>query len=360
MTRTLLAIVLVAAAAPGAVADVPAPAAPRTAPATPVTDDAPAVGRHTPPAEATAGGAIELVADAPVSGAAPVLHYRSAGAATWTDVELTRRPDNRWVAQIPGAAAAPPAVEYYIDRGGAAVFASAASPHAIVVRAGAGSRRKTQDLARVHGRRSRVHVTGEWVDYGSTKLDNRDFADRYYRIDADFSYRLLAYPIEGIRIGYTRLIGKTADCSTTCQEVEAGYKVGGWVELGLGPTAGIHVDARMIVLATAAGFTVGGRGELRVGSADGSHVALGGEYAADVGATAFFRLGWDTVPRVPMAATIEVATLPSSDRQTGVRLIYDAFVPVAPGIRAGLRAGYASRDQRVGGFTAGGGMTFDF
>jgi hypothetical protein len=324
------------------------------------SDDVPAVGTHVPPAEAAAGAAIELVADAAANGPAPILHYRPVGAVTWNELELARRPDNRWVATIPATAAVPPGVEYYIDRGDAPVFASPAAPFAVVVRAAAADERKAIDLARVRGKRSRVHVTGEWVDFGETTIGDQDYSDSYYRIDADFAYRLLAYPIEEIRVGYTRLIGSTAQCEGGCREVEAGYKVGGWFELGLGVTQGVRVDGRLLVLATAEGFAIGGRGELRVGNGDGSHVAFGGEYAADVGATGFFRLGWDTVPRVPMAATVEVGNLPSVERVTGVRLVYDAFVPLAPGIRAGLRAGYAARDQRVGGFTAGGGMTFDF
>lgn len=325
------------------------------------TDDDVAAGRHVPPAEARAGEPIDLVTESPASGPAPVLHYRTTGTPAWIDVELVRRPDTRWIATIPGTAVALPGVEYYIDRSGAPVFATAAQPHPIEVIVDDGPRRRAFDLERVRNKRSRVHVAGEWVDFGKTAIGATQFDDRYYRIDADFSYRLLAYPLEDIRVGYTRLMGKTAQCGATdCGEIEAGYKVGGWFELGLGPSPGIRLDARMLVLATAAGFAIGGRGELRIGNGDGSHIAVGGEYAADVGAIGFFRLGWDTVPHVPMATTIEIGNLPSTERETGVRLIYDASIPVMPGIRAGLRAGYAARDQRVGGFTAGAGMTFDF
>jgi hypothetical protein len=341
--RMVIGVILLAAAAGGARAD--------------AVD---AVGRHVPPAEAKAGAVIELDAQAPANGPAPMLHYRPAGAGAWSNVELVRRDETRWIAAIPAAAAAPPAVEYYIDRAGAPVFASAAEPHALAVRADTSGRRRANDLARVRGKRSRVHVAGEWVRYGDETIGDVKYADSYYRIDADFAYRLLAYPLEEIRVGYTRLIGRTSDCAAACAEVEAGYKVGGWFELGVGPTPGLRMDARVLVLATAEGFAIGGRGEIRLGNGDGNHVAVGGEYAADVGSTAFFRLGWDTVPRVPMAATVEIGSLPSTERPTGVRLVYDAFVPVMPGIRAGLRAGYAARDQRVGGFTAGAGMTFDF
>jgi hypothetical protein len=304
---------------------------------------------HIPPAEAVAGTAIELVADAPPMGDAIVLHYRAAGAQQFVQVEFARRQDDRWIAAIPATAAAPPAVEYYIDRGDAPVFATAGSPHAIRVRAGARDERRARDLDRVGGRRSRLHVAGEWVDYAAA--DEAD--DRYYRVDADFSYRLLSYPIEEIRVGYTYLIGTT-------DGQQAGFKAGGWFELGLGLVEGARLDGRVLAMATPEGFALGGRGELRAGSIDASHVAIGAEVAADVGSSGFFRLGWDTVPRVPMSATVEVGNLPSSSQPTGVRLIYDAYFPVYPGVRAGVRVGYAARDQRIGGFTGGLGATWDF
>jgi hypothetical protein len=312
-----------------------------------------AVGRHAALAEVTAGAAIEIVADAPIAGGPPTLHYRANAATAWTSVELTRRPDDRWVAEIPAAAAAPPSLEYYIDRGAEPVFASAATPHAVSVRAAASEQRRTRDLLRVQKRRSRVHAMGEWVDYGAASGD-----DQYYRLEADFGYRLYAYPLEEIRVGVTRLLGNVPRPAP--EDDETGYRVGGWFELGVGVAEGLRLDGRVLVLATADGFALGGRAELRVGSRDASHVALGGEYAADVGAAGFFRLGWDTVPRVPMTATIEVGNMPADDQPVGVRLIYDAYIPLQPGLRLGLRAGYAARDQELGGLCAGGGVTLDF
>ena len=89
-------------------------------------------------------------------------------------------------------------------------------------------------------------------------------------------------------------------------------------------------------------------------------ILLRGDRIAEVGASGFFRLGWDTVPRLPMTATIEVGNMPSSDRPTGVRLIYDVYFPLQSGLRLAARAGYAARNQELGGITAGGGVTFDF
>ena len=228
--------------------------------------------------------------------------------------------------------------------------------------------RRARDLARVEGRRSRVHTTAEWVDYGTRTIGSQRVPDRYYRVDADFAYRLLAYPLEDIRFGYTRLLGTTpetyrddpAGCATASCRLEAGFKVAGWVELGFGLVEGVRLDARGIVAATPAGFALGGRGEVRIGVADATHVAAGAEYLADVGSTGFFRLGWATVPGAPMAATIEVTDLPARSRATGVRLLYDVAHPFPGGLRLGARVGYAARDQGIGGISAGLAASFDF
>ena len=184
--------------------------------------------------------------------------------------------------------------------------------------------------------------------------------------DADFTYRLWAYPLEELRVGYTRLLGTTrvAD-STMCGgqpacEADAGFKVAGWFELGLAAVEGFHLDLRAAVMATAEGFAVGGRVEGRLGTRDASHVAVGVDYMADVGVAGFFRLGWGTVPGLPMAATVEVTNLPLIDRDTGVRLYYDITREVGGGVRIGGRVGYAARTQLVAGFTGGGNVSVDF
>jgi hypothetical protein len=217
-------------------------------------------------------------------------------------------------------------------------------------------------MIRFHGRRSRVEVMGDWVEFGK----RNDLVDHYYRVDADFSYRLWTYPLEEIRVGYTRLLGDTAaettsSCpsSTPCT-AEAGFKVAGWFELGLAAVEGVRFDARMIVMATQTGFAVGGRGEARLGDREASHVALGVEHLADVGTNGYFRLGWGTVPGLPMAATVEITNLPASYRETGVRLYYDIAREVHPGVRLGLRVGYAARTQSVAGFTGGAGASVEF
>lgn len=317
--------------------------------------------QHVPPADAEAGVALELVATAPPDVPALVAHYRTAGSAAFAALELVRREDARWIAVVPADAVASPGLEYYLVAGGAPVFASAAAPHTTRVGVASLVARRARDEARALRRRSRIHARAEWVDYGTLNVRGDRSVDRYYRIDADFSYRLWAYPLEELRVGFSRLLGDTeVPCADPPCSGRAGFNVAGWFELGVAPIEGLTLDARAIVLATPESVALGGRAELRVGVRDGTHVASGVEYLADVGVTGFFRLGWATVPRAPMAATVEITNLPASTREAGVRIYYDLGGVFAHGLRLGLRVGYAARRQDVAGFTGGTIASIDF
>lgn len=319
--------------------------------------------RHVPPGDALAGATVELVAEADAATPQLVAYVRATGAKAYRAIELVRRDEAHWVAVVPEVDVVVPGLEYYLVAEGQPVFASPEVPHTIEVRLDAADERKAHDIARSGARRSRIHTMAEWVDYGTRTVGATRVADHYYRVDADFAYRLWAYPLEEIRVGYTRLLGDTQSmaCPTpTPCTAEGGFKVAGWFELGLAPIEGLRLDARMMVMATPSGVGVGGRGELRLGDRDASHVAVGVEAMQDVGASGFFRLGWGTVPQLPMTATVEVSNLPASDRPTGVRLYYDVAHDIGGGVRLGVRIGYAARVQQVAGITGGVGANVDF
>jgi len=319
--------------------------------------------RHVPPADIESGHVLELVATAPAQTPRLVAQVRTVGTTQWTPIELVRREGDDWVAVVPPALIVEPGVEYYVLAGDEPVFASPQWPHSLAVTVPAEEQRRARDTARTHGRRSRIHALGEWVNYGSTANPGPGrpgWKGQFYRFEADFSYRLWTYPLEEIRVGYTRLLGDTAGDVPGAMTTEAGFKVAGWFELGLAAVEGVRLDGRMIVMATQEGFAVGGRGEARLGDREASHVAVGVEYLADVGTNGYFRLGWGTVPKLPMSATVEITNLPASYRDTGVRLYYDIAREVAPGLRVGLRVGYAARNQSVAGFTGGAGAAVEF
>lgn len=343
--------------------------------------------RHLPPAEALAGDELVLSAElARASERALVVRYRPLGTTSWSELPFARAGDRTWEARLPPTVVTAPGLEYFLVTTATAATAGAeAGATATVDEVGSAARplrvsihdrpralRRARDLARARGRLWRLHTAAEYVDYGTRTEGTASVRDRYYRIDADIDYRLLAYPLEEIRFGYTRLEGvvpnapralpaacQTAPDSEGCR-FDAGYKVGGWFELGLAPVEGVRLDVRGMFMANQEGAAFGGRAELRAGVADANHLALGVEYQEQVGASGYFRLGWLATPRVPMALTVDVTDLPAALRSTGVRLLYDVFYPLPAGLRLGARVGYAARDQRIGGPSAGLSASYDF
>lgn len=328
--------------------------------------------RHVPPSQAAPTQALRLEADVDHGWEAPLeLRYRSIGDDAWQSVRFQRQTEDQYVAVVPAGAMAPPGIEYFlvsVDEGTERPhFASAADPHPVRIYQGADDRRRERELALYGDRRARVQLRADHVDFGSRELGGKTIADRYLRVDADFTYRVLSLPLHSLRFGYTRLLGDTPGEGTCAPDqteeqctFEAGFKVGGWFELRFAFAEGVQVDTRGMVIATPEGFNVGGRGEVRLGTEDATHVAVGGELVADVGSAGFFRLGWGTVPGFPMAATVELTDFPASHRPTAVRLLYDVAHPFEGGFRIGVRAGYQARDFRTGGLSLGLATTMDF
>jgi hypothetical protein len=339
--------------------------------------------RHLPPAETPPARTLALEATVDRAWEATIeLSYRAAGDSAWTHATFARRTPTQYVAEIPAAVVQPPGVEYFIataaattgaDAAGNVLFASPEAPHRVAVFPKATALLRDRYLERYQGRLAQIRVAGEYVDYGSRRYGEVELPDRYYRVDADVTYRLLRMPLVSLRFGYTHLIGETAppgardqagSCMDAgqepCQAFDAGLKGGGWFELRFGLSEGVELDARGMVMATQEGFVMGGRGELRFGHLETSHVAAGVEAIADVGTAGFVRLGWGTVPGLSMAATVEVTDFPAAHRPAAVRLLYDLARPIGSGTRVGLRAGYQARDQGIGGATLGLNTSLEF
>ena len=166
---------------------------------------------------------------------------------------------------------------------------------------------------------------------GSTGLD-----DQYYRFDADFSYRLYAYPLEEIRVGYTRLLG---DTEARIRDVQCAAPCTG--DGGLQGRRLVRARARVDRRRAArwprdrdgdAGRLRGRRPPRRRGSARST--AATSRSASSTSTRRHdrvlpARLGDGA--RLPMAATVEVTNLPASNRDTGVRLYYDIAPDVGDG-----------------------------
>ena len=122
---------------------------------------------HVPPADVVAGTPLELVAEAAPATPTLTLHYRvTGGPAAFQTLELVRRGEAQWVAVVPAAAVVSPGIDYYIAAGGTAVFASETWPHMMPVVATVSTERRARDIIRAKARRSQIHTSFEWIDYG--------------------------------------------------------------------------------------------------------------------------------------------------------------------------------------------------
>lgn len=323
---------------------------------------------HVPIAEAETGHELVIVADVAKGWSDTLeLRYRSAGASAWKTAEFERTSETRYRAAIPAEVIAPPRLEYYIASPGGDHFASAAHPHPVQVSLPKKEVRVNRELERFDHRRARLRAAAELVDFGTRRINGEAVEDKYYRLEVDFTYRVLALPLRAFRLGFTQMLGDTpatrlgdGTCPDNQCSIDAGFRVGGFAELRWRVAELVDFDSRVLIQATQTGFGFGGRGELRFGDETASHFAVGGEAITDVGSNVFVRLGWATVPRFPMAATIALTDYPSSHRAHGVRLIYDVAYELGHGVRAGGRIGYQARDEGIGGLSSGINATVDF
>ena len=128
--------------------------------------------------------------------------------------------DNSFTAVIPAADVTPPTLAYAIEIVGldgtrAPSFASRAEMHNVeILRDGVDAQEETL-LAKVHGRRSVVTTSGEYVYFGTTDAQVQTAGtattttvpvrDQYYRVEAAYTYRILRTVAEfGIRAGTVR------------------------------------------------------------------------------------------------------------------------------------------------------------
>jgi len=359
--KTIAALVVLAAAAAAQAA--PEPAQPEAAPAP--------GGRvrvlHTPVAIAEAGAPLRIEADVVDAFRARriELRYRITGHADYVAAAFARETEGRYLAVVPGGAVAAPGLEYAIasvgEGGETWHFGSAEHPHPVVVRTPAGTARLRAALDRYHGRRSRVQLAAEYVVFGARRpapgADKVD--DLYTRLEADFTYRLLAPVVQHIRLGYGRMRGETLDSESTASGKDTGLDYG-FAEVRASVTPEVAIDGRVLLGATETGFNGGGRAAVQIGADDSTWVALGTEFVGGVGNNSWLTLSWDTVPYVRMSTTVGVTTFPSPNGKGGLSLRYELEIPLGRDMIFAGNVGYQARDEKVGGLAGGARLGIQF
>jgi hypothetical protein len=344
-------------------------------------DDPPRV-RHVPPSEVALGEPLRVEAsvDRAFRLEALELHWRRAGGA-WNATAFGKTETGGWAAIVAAADVAPPAVEYFITsrEAGAEVerFASAASPHPVLVVPGDDHLERQERLSRYGGHRSRARTMGEWVDFGShgRSAGGAAYHDRYYRLEAEYLYRILT-AIESIRLGMVRLRGDVPPPGAflpgrTSDPVRATGMDYGYAELTLALTEVVGVQARVLLGADDLGFATGAGATLRLGEPTRAHLDVGAETVKRVGFDGFVRFAWDTVPRWPMSLALHVTNEPAATLRpttapglpdaarldqgapTGVRAVWEVGYELSREITVSLRTGYQARVSTAGGLTLG-------
>lgn len=309
------------------------------------------------------------------------LHYRAygrppgrpSGQAVFQHVKFGLRNETTFEAEIPAAALTGDAIEYYLssrpsgaDSGPETLhFASPSWPHIVIIAVEDAERTRRGLLAQHIGNHSQFRFSGLYVDRGARTIQSSDGKNRfdsrdyYYRLEGDYTYRILA-AVYSIRIGGGVLRG---DSFTLAQPLPVRVdNVGltyGFAEVRFRFGRLVRLDLRATLGAGPNHFDGGGGAQLLIGLDPGTHFAIGGDGVSSVGVRAWVRLAWNTVPHVPMSFTLEASNLPLGQDVGGLMYLTAGYRP-SRYMSFDLQLGYAHRDKAVGGPITGLALKFEF
>lgn len=325
---------------------------------------------HVPPSAADAGEAVTLRAIV-------AQDWKAASLAVWvrplgsddpyTAVPLLRAPDGNFAAIVEGRTLQPPGIEYYVasvDPEGASHlhFASPEAPHPILTAGETEESEQAARLARHHGHRSSFEARGQYTLYGRKLVYTPDFrkteteawSDRYWSGEFEYTYRSLGvlydifFGIGVMRGNFATVVfdGQTLPADgTRADDPGLNYGYGG-VTLEL--FQNLSFAAHLTLGASARGFAAGAGALVRIGRIAGTRLEVGGELLQDAGDKGFLRFAWDTVPRVPMALTMEIDGWPDSTANpSGTRLFYEAGVELTSQLTLAGQVGRVTREDAV-------------
>ena len=299
--------------------------------------------------------------------------YRSTGAeGEFTEIEMLRAPDNRFVAVIRASEVQPPGLEYFLssqDTGGVQSdhFASAESPYSISVMGETDEMRLAQRLERHNGNRSTLEAWGRFAQYGRREVDIADShlvteptvtegGDRFWITELEYTYRFLGmlYDIHfglGVMRGVpaTLVIDGESQPLNPSEHGDPGLNYGyGGITLEF--TRLLSVEADLTFGATEEGFAAGVGGLFRFGRIAGTRLEVGGELIGHAGSSAFFRFAWTTVQRFPMALAVELSDWPNHDvNPMATRLTYSIAWEATDHFTIAAEGGYGARTDGVEG-----------
>ena len=326
---------------------------------------------HAPPAIANADANLEVSAriDRPDLVKRAVLVYRRGAEVLEVPFQRSSQGDSPYIAIVPAKDVVMPSIAYAIeierlDGTRMAVFATREDMHTVAVLGDFTDAREQALLARLDGRRSVVTFSGEYVYFGTARANvydgppvttspivTKDFADRYYRIEGSYTYRLLRTVAEfGIRTGIVR--GRSVvQGELDPNKFDVGLNYGA-PRLRLRATDWFHVEGEFLTSVTEVGFSVGGGGAVILGDPYATRLTVGFESIEVFGTRGYSRFDIVASRRLIAAPIIEVTNMPHA-KTTGVRLLGEVGIDLGAGFGLSVRGGYQARQFAGGGASAG-------
>jgi hypothetical protein len=349
--------------------------APAEAPATEAPSLATPKVHHSPPSVTTAHQPLIVRADIehPHLVKRALLVFRTAADAKLREVELLRASSGPYQAEVPAEDVTWPSLSYAIelellDGKRIAAFASRAEPFTVQVPEDLMDVRERALDQRLGGRRSVFAATGEYVDFGRSKVENvpgiDSVRDRYYRIEGSYTYRPLRVVTEfSIRLGLVR-----GTAPVPQRELVPGQSESERFDVGLNygaPTVRfrlhdrVHVEGELLSSITETGFSVGGGGALLLGDPYGNKLTFGFESIQNFGSRFYARMDVMATDHVILGPVIEVTDMPSAE-EYGVRLLGELAFDMGGGFATALRGGYQARVATSGGASGGATLSYAF
>lgn len=278
------------------------------------------------------------------------------------EVAFERTQNGPYAAVIPKEWVRPPYVAYAIeleDETGArrAVFAHRAAMHRVQVAEERMDVREAALLSRIAGRRSVISLEGDYVSFGDSVAPTaassgpETIADRYYRVEGNYTYRLLrTVTAFGVRVGVVRGQSPVPDAQDA-SAFDVGLNYGApHVQFRLHDM--FHLDLEALLSLTEEGFSTGAGSALHVGDVFGSELVLGFETVNVFGTRLYSRVNVAAAKRLVLSGVVEGTDMPHASR-FGLRLFGEVGVDLGAGFRLIGRGGYQARDSASGGPNAG-------
>lgn len=211
--------------------------------------------------------------------------------------------------------------------------------------------------------RSQVRLAADLVDF--YQLEG---VDQYKSLQGEFLYRIDRGVLYAVGVGMGFLDGVSADTQALDAAPDAaaraaltedvGYKYGD-VQLELRFNRRFSTILRGVAGVERDGLAAGAAAHFRLGDEEGTYLRVGATTIGSVGQVYLLDLSWDTVPRLPMRAGVEVTNQPGvASEDFGVRLFTEVRFELTEQVEIGGRLGYQLRNIQHSGPSFGGVLVF--